>query len=116
MPPKLVNEYGDLMVLRPLAMVAEEDCDRFARAMNYPIIPCDLCGSQEGLQRAQVKKLLDEWEKRTPGRRNVMFRSLMNVRPSHLVDPQIFDFMGLSPRAAAFDANADNSQDPPDLR
>ena len=116
MPPKLVNEDGDLMVLRPLAMVAEEDCDRFARAMNYPIIPCDLCGSQEGLQRAQVKKLLDEWEKRTPGRRNVMFRSLMNVRPSHLVDPQIFDFMGLSPRAAAFDANADNSQDPPDLR
>jgi tRNA 2-thiocytidine biosynthesis protein TtcA len=95
MPPKLVNEEGDLFVYRPLAFVPEEDCDRFARAMNYPIIPCDLCGSQEGLQRAQVKALLDEWEKRTPGRRNVMFRALMNVRPSHLADPALFDFAGL---------------------
>jgi tRNA 2-thiocytidine biosynthesis protein TtcA len=97
MPPKLVNEDGDLMVLRPLAFVAEADCDRFARAMGYPIIPCDLCGSQEGLQRAQVKKLLDDWEARSPGRRQVMFRALMNVRPSHLPDPQLFDFAGLAP-------------------
>ena len=97
MPPKLLNEEGDLLVLRPLAYVAEADCDRFARAMNYPIIPCDLCGSQEGLQRAQVKRLLDEWEQRSPGRRQVMFRSLMNVRPSHLVDPQLFDFASLVP-------------------
>jgi tRNA 2-thiocytidine biosynthesis protein TtcA len=95
MPPKLVNEDGDLFVYRPLAFVPEEDCARFARAMNYPIIPCDLCGSQEGLQRMQVKALLDEWEKRTPGRRNVMFRALMNVRPSHLADPALFDFAGL---------------------
>lgn len=95
MPPRLLNEDGDLFVARPLAFVAEADCDRFARAMNYPIIPCDLCGSQEGLQRAQVKKLLDDWEARTPGRRQVMFRSLMNVRPSHLADPSIFDFAGL---------------------
>jgi len=116
MPPKLVNEDGDLMVLRPLALVAEDDCDRFARAMNYPIIPCDLCGSQEGLQRAQVKKLLDEWEKRAPGRRNVMFKALMNVRPSHLVDPQIFDFMGLSPHAAPPASDGDNFSEPPRLR
>ncbi len=95
MPPKLVNEDGDLFVYRPLAFVPEVDCERFAKAMNYPIIPCDLCGSQEGLQRAQVKKLLDEWEARSPGRRQVMFRSLMNVRPSHLADPGIFDFVGL---------------------
>lgn len=95
MPPKLVNEDGDLFVYRPLAFVPEDDCARFARAMNYPIIPCDLCGSQEGLQRMQVKALLDEWEKRTPGRRNVMFRALMNVRPSHLADPALFDFAGL---------------------
>ncbi len=113
MPPKLLNEDGDLTVLRPLALVAEADCDRFARAMGYPIIPCDLCGSQEGLQRAQVKALLDEWEKRTPGRRNVMFRSLMNVRPSHLVDPQLFDFAGLWPDPAAV---VDNSTDIPRLR
>ena len=96
MPPKLLNEEGDLLVLRPLAYVAEADCEKFARDMNYPIIPCDLCGSQEGLQRAQVKRLLDEWEARSPGRRQVMFRALMNARPSHLLDPKIFDFAGLS--------------------
>ena len=95
MPPKLLNEEGDLHVLRPLAFVAEADCDRFARAMAYPIIPCDLCGSQEGLQRVQVKRLLDEWEVRTPGRRQVMFRALTNVRPSHLADPGLFDFANL---------------------
>ena len=97
MPPKLLNEDGDLTVLRPLAYVAEADCDRFARAMGYPIIPCDLCGSQEGLQRVQVKKLLDEWEARCPGRRQVMFRALSNVRPSHLLDPKLFDFAALAP-------------------
>ena len=101
MPPKLLNEDGDLTVLRPLAYVAEADCERFSRAMNYPIIPCDLCGSQEGLQRVQVKRLLDEWETRTPGRRQVMFRALMNVRPSHLLDPKLFDFAALFPGGAA---------------
>ena len=99
MPPKLLNEDGDLNVLRPLAYVAEADCARFARAMNYPVIPCDLCGSQEGLQRMQVKKLLDEWETRSPGRRQVMFRALTNVRPSHLPDPALFDFANLAPSA-----------------
>lgn len=96
MPPKLVNEDGDLFLYRPLAFVAESDCEKFARAMNYPIIPCDLCGSQEGLQRQQVKQMLDGWESRSPGRRQVMFRALMNIRPSHLLDPSIFDFLGLS--------------------
>ncbi len=95
MPPKLVNEEGDLFLLRPLAMVSEADCAAFSAAMGYPIIPCDLCGSQEGLQRAQVKTLLDDWETRSPGRRNIMFRALMNVRPSHLADPQLFDFAQL---------------------
>ncbi|QLQ17890.1 MAG: tRNA 2-thiocytidine(32) synthetase TtcA [Exiguobacterium profundum] len=96
MPPRLLNEEGDLFVARPLAFVAEADCEKFARAMGYPIIPCDLCGSQEGLQRAQVKKLLDEWEARSPGKRQVMFRALMNVRPSHLADPALFDFAALA--------------------
>ncbi|MEI4488026.1 tRNA 2-thiocytidine(32) synthetase TtcA [Frigidibacter sp. MR17.14] len=95
MPPKLVNEDGDLFVYRPLAFVAEADCEKFARAMNYPIIPCDLCGSQDGLQRQQVKQILDGWEARSPGRRQVMFRALMNTRPSHLLDPSLFDFAGL---------------------
>lgn len=97
MPPRLLNEDGDLFVARPLAFVSEEDCGKFSQGMGYPIIPCDLCGSQEGLQRAQVKKLLDDWETRTPGRRQVMFRSLMNVRPSHLADPDLFDFAALVP-------------------
>ena len=95
MPPKLINEDGDLTVLRPLAMVSEADCEKFARGMDYPIIPCDLCGSQDGLQRVQVKRILDDWEQRTPGRRNIMFKALMNVRPSHLLDPALFDFSQL---------------------
>ncbi len=98
MPPKLLNEERDLFVYRPLAHVAEADCARFANAMGYPIIPCDLCGSQEGLQRQQVKALLDGWEKDAPGRRQVMFRALMNARPSHLLDPELFDFAGLARR------------------
>ena len=98
MPPKLLNEEGDLFVYRPLAHVAESDCDRFARAMSYPIIPCDLCGSQDGLQRQQVKAILDGWERNSPGRRQVMFRALMNARPSHLLDPRLFNFAGLSRR------------------
>ena len=102
MPPKLLNEDGDLHVLRPLTFVAEDDCARYSAGMGYPIIPCDLCGSQEGLQRMQVKKLLDEWEARTPGRRQVMFRALMNARPSHLLDTGLFDFAGLGRNAAEF--------------
>ena len=96
MPPKLVNEEGDLFVYRPLAHVAEVDCEKFARDLDYPIIPCDLCGSQDGLQRQQVKQILDGWEKNSPGRRQVMFRALMNTRPSHLLDPGLFDFKALA--------------------
>jgi len=96
MPPKLLNDAGDLMVLRPLAHVAEADCEAFARALNYPIIPCDLCGSQDGLQRQAIKKMLDGWEQRAPGRRQKMFSALMNARPSHLLDPELFDFAGLT--------------------
>lgn len=96
MPPKLVNEEGDLFVYRPLAHVAEVDCEKFATAMNYPIIPCDLCGSQDGLQRQKVKRILDQWEQNSPGRRQVMFRSLMKIRPSHMLDPKLFDFAGLA--------------------
>jgi tRNA 2-thiocytidine biosynthesis protein TtcA len=96
MPPKLVNEEGDLTVVRPLAHVSEADCGKFAQAMGFPIIPCDLCGSQEGLQRAQIKMMLNQWEQNSPGRRAVMFKALSNVRPSHLVDGQLFDFVKLT--------------------
>ena len=95
MPPKLLNEEGDLFLYRPLAFVSEMDCEKFSSALKFPIIPCDLCGSQDGLQRQQVKKILNEWENRTPGRRQIMFRSLMNARPSHLLDKDLFDFASL---------------------
>lgn len=95
MPPKLLNDEGDLHVLRPLAHVAETDCEKFAQALNYPIIPCDLCGSQDGLQRQVIKKMLDEWEAKIPGRRAKMFSALMQTRPSHLLDAEHFDFAGL---------------------
>jgi tRNA 2-thiocytidine biosynthesis protein TtcA len=96
MPPKLLNDEGDLFVLRPLAHVAEEDCNRFARSMGYPIIPCDLCGSQDGLQRQVIKRMLDDWEVKAPGRRQKLFSALTNVRPSHLLDPALFDFTSLA--------------------
>lgn len=95
MPPKLLNDEGDLILLRPLAYVAEADCARYAAAMQFPIIPCNLCGTQDGLQRAQVKALLDEWEQRSPGRRQVMFNALTNANPSHLLDPRLFNFADL---------------------
>ncbi|MQY43504.1 tRNA 2-thiocytidine(32) synthetase TtcA [Epibacterium sp. SM1969] len=113
MPPKLVNEEGDLFVYRPLAHVAEADCEKFARDMDYPIIPCDLCGSQDGLQRQQVKQILDQWESNSPGRRQVMFRALMNARPSHLLDPNLFDFLGLSAKKAV---DLSESEEIPKLR
>ncbi len=96
MPPKLVNDEGDLFVLRPLILCAEEDIAKFAAALRFPIIPCNLCGSQEGLQREVMKRMLDDWEARAPGRREVMFRALQNVRPSHLADEKIWDFEALS--------------------
>ncbi len=105
MPPRLLNEDGDLFVARPLAFVSEDDCATFAQGMGYPIIPCDLCGSQDSLQRARIKKLLDGWETSTPGRRQIMFRSLMSVQPSHLADPKLFDFASLT----AAQADEDNS-------
>jgi len=98
MPPKLLNEEGDLFVYRPLAHVAEADCEKFSNSMGYPIIPCDLCGSQDGLQRQQIKAMLDQWETNVPGRRQQMFGALANTRPSHLLDPSIFDFKGLARR------------------
>ncbi|MBZ9963084.1 tRNA 2-thiocytidine(32) synthetase TtcA [Mesorhizobium sp. BR1-1-2] len=95
MPPKLLNDEGDVMVLRPLAYCAEADLEKFAAAMRFPIIPCDLCGSQEGLQRNAMKAMLDDIEKRMPGRKDTMLRALSNTRPSHLLDRKLFDFAAL---------------------
>lgn len=95
MPPKLLNDEGDLMLFRPLAYVAEEDLEKFSNAMQFPIIPCDLCGSQDGLQRNAMKAMLADIERRMPGRKDTMIRAMTNVRPSHLLDRKLFDFAGL---------------------
>ncbi len=96
MPPKLVNDEGDLEVLRPLIYCAEEDLQRFSDAMQFPIIPCDLCGSQDGLQRNVTKAMLNDMERAMPGRKDVMIRALGNINPSHMLDPRLFDFTALS--------------------
>ena len=95
MPAKLLNDEGDLMLLRPLAYAAEDDLAKFAAAMQFPIIPCDLCGSQDGLQRNAMKDMLADIERRMPGRKDTMLRALAHVNPSHLLDPKLFDFAGL---------------------
>ncbi len=101
MPPKLLNDEGDLLVLRPLILCAEADIAKFAKALQFPIIPCNLCGSQEGLQREAMKQMLDEWERKRPGHRDVMFRALQNVRLSHLADEKAWDFEDMSAQSDA---------------
>jgi tRNA 2-thiocytidine biosynthesis protein TtcA len=92
MPPKLRSSCGQHVVIRPLAYVPEQQIERYARARNFPLIPCTLCGSQPNLQRMEVKRMLREWEQRYPGRSEAIFSSVRNVVPSHLADPALFDF------------------------
>ena len=95
MPPKLVSDNGEFMVIRPLAYVAETDLQRWATHRQFPIIPCTLCGSQENLQRQVVGNMLRDWQKKHPGRIENMFAALQNVVPSHLMDHQLHDFKNL---------------------
>ncbi|WP_293267771.1 tRNA 2-thiocytidine(32) synthetase TtcA [Neptunomonas sp.] len=95
MPPKLVSDDGKNMVIRPLAYAREKDIEEYAALKEFPIIPCNLCGSQDGLQRQVIKEMLNTWDKQSPGRIETMFRSLQNVVPSHLADPALFDFKSL---------------------
>lgn len=95
MPPKLLNDDGDVTVLRPLSYCAEADLAKLSAALKFPIIPCDLCGSQDGLQRNAMKAMLDGMEQAMPGRKDTMIRALGNVRPSHLLDRALFDFAAL---------------------
>ena len=97
MPPKLVSDDGRHVVIRPLAYCEEKDLAKWAELQEFPIIPCDLCGSQENLQRQQVKQMLNDWEKKFPGRIESMFQALGNVAPSHLLDPKLFNFKDLQP-------------------
>lgn len=96
MPPKLLSDDGRNVVIRPLAYCKESDIAEYAQWQNFPIIPCNLCGSQENLQRQVVKGMLQEWEQKTPGRLDIMFRSLQNAAPSQLADRQLFDFASLA--------------------
>jgi tRNA 2-thiocytidine biosynthesis protein TtcA len=95
MPPKLVTDKGDHIVIRPLAYCAEKDIARFARGLQFPIIPCNLCGSQENLQRQNIKAMLNQWELEYPGRSQTIFTAMQNVKPSHLLDGSLFDFRNL---------------------
>lgn len=96
MPPKLVSDDGNHVVIRPLAYCTEADIARFARTMDFPIIPCNLCGSQENAQRKQIKTMLQGWAREHPGRIESLATALKNVVPSHLADSRLFDFVGLT--------------------
>lgn len=108
MPPKLLSDNGRHVVIRPLAYVREDDIAQYSEAKAFPIIPCNLCGSQENLQRKQVKRMMDAWERETPGRIETIARALGDIRPSQLSDPNLFDFLSLGHRdgAALPDAQA----------
>src|SRR6188508_1093570 len=112
MPPKLKSEDGRHIVIRPLAYVAERDIERYARGRVFPIIPCNLCGSQEHLQRAAVKKMLADWECEHPGRTEAIFSALRNVQTSHLADPSAFDFAALDSQRTAEGSGVDGVDAP----
>jgi tRNA 2-thiocytidine biosynthesis protein TtcA len=95
MPPKLLSDDGKNMVIRPLAYCKEADIIKFSDLKDFPIIPCNLCGSQENLQRKVIKNMLRDWEKQHPGRLDIIFRSIRDVVPSHLADVDLFDFKTL---------------------
>jgi len=95
MPPKLLSDNKKHVVIRPLALCREEDIERYAAIRSYPIIPCNLCGSQENMQRKVVKNMIQQWEKENPGRAELIMRSLQHVVPSHLADNALFDFQSL---------------------
>jgi tRNA 2-thiocytidine biosynthesis protein TtcA len=98
MPPKLLSDDGKHVVIRPLAYCKEKDIAAYARLKEFPIIPCNLCGTQENMQRKEIKYMLNDWERSHPGRLDVLFKSLLNVAPSHLGDTELFDFRNLEQR------------------
>jgi tRNA 2-thiocytidine biosynthesis protein TtcA len=113
MPPKLVSDDGQHVVIRPLAYCEESDLEAYAELRQFPIIPCTLCGSQQNLQRKHVKTMLQEWQKRHPGRIENILRGLQDVRPSHLLDRELFDFAGIAATGMP-DPEGDKAFDPVD--
>jgi tRNA 2-thiocytidine biosynthesis protein TtcA len=110
MPPKLVSDDGKNIVIRPLAYCKEKDLAEYAEQKQFPIIPCNLCGSQENLQRQAVKEMMQIWDKKFPGRLETMFRAMQNVVPSHLADSKLFGFKELETQDAPFE-NGDKAFD-----
>ncbi|MGO2502507.1 MAG: tRNA 2-thiocytidine(32) synthetase TtcA, partial [Cobetia marina] len=104
MPPKLLSDDQRHIVIRPLAYCRESDIEAYSTARQFPIIPCNLCGSQENLQRQVVKEMLQDWETQHPGRLETMFRAVTSVAPSHLADRELFDFAGLDDKRDRFQA------------
>ena len=96
MPPKLLSDDGNNVVIRPLAYCVEAEIQKYAKVRDFPIIPCNLCGSQENLQRVKIKGMLQTWERESPGRIDSIFRSIQNVSPSQLADPELFNFADLT--------------------
>jgi tRNA 2-thiocytidine biosynthesis protein TtcA len=111
MPPKLVSDNGNHILIRPMAYVPETDLIAWSEHKQFPIIPCTLCGSQDGLQRVQVGNLLREWQKKYPGRVENMFSALQEIKPSHMLDRQLYDFEGLKATGIA-DPEGDKAFDP----
>jgi tRNA 2-thiocytidine biosynthesis protein TtcA len=116
MPPKLGTDNGEFVVIRPLYYCTEKDIAAYARGMEFPIIPCDLCGSQENLKRRTIKEMLQGWEKEEPGRLDNIFRGIQHVTPSHLGDLKLYNFLGLKPgmaKGAHDEVEGDTLFDPP---
>lgn len=105
MPPKLISDNGEHIVIRPLAYCKEKDIEKYSIAKEFPIIPCNLCGSQDGLQRQVVKEMLQDWDKRFPGRIETMFQAMQNIVPSHMIDKNLFDFKQVTRENAALFAS-----------
>jgi tRNA 2-thiocytidine biosynthesis protein TtcA len=114
MPPKLVSDDGKHVVIRPLAYAREKDIAEYSRMMEYPIIPCNLCGSQENLQRKVIKDMLQTWDKQHPGRLESMYRAIGHLSPSHLMDHNIFDFTNIKATGEA-NPDGDTAFDTPDI-
>ncbi|WP_368165878.1 tRNA 2-thiocytidine(32) synthetase TtcA, partial [Aeromonas sp. R9-1] len=114
MPPKLVSDDGKNVVIRPLAYCKEKDLVRYAEIKAFPIIPCNLCGSQENLQRKAIKQMMQEWDRRFPGRLETMFTAIQDVIPSHLLDHKLFDFKSINRDSGIIDGG-DKAFDPPEL-
>ncbi|MFW8589654.1 tRNA 2-thiocytidine(32) synthetase TtcA [Glaciecola sp. 2405UD65-10] len=115
MPAKLVSDNGEHVVIRPLAYCTEADIQKYSNELAFPIIPCNLCGSQENLQRKNIKLMLQDWQKRFPGRIESMFRAMQNITPSHMLDKELFDFAGLN-KDTKLDGEGDIAFDSPEIK